>query len=355
MTRRWWQSVPGCRYIRGGGSSPGDGSNPITMPKPEPPPPSSPSGGDNEVVVAAATEKHRLDKLGSAFDEAKAAEQEVNEYVGHVEWILERLVTGGIELAAAIVQFFVVCALKFYVLFPFLWIGVFALAARRLFLWMIPTLLSLTGPIVFVINGILVWLTVVLDSVVLVVRAIESVVNAIAKLFPGHHAVFNNIPDYPKLMKITDAEFRATLKAIPPTCVKFVGPSPIVTFFTKYGLHRIVCPVVRYTYPLEPLYNLLRLFFSPWAYYGDADPYPNEPHQNCDAADEVTNTDFVCAGLGAGYLILGVALPVLLFAIFLFVAVRPLFKLTVAVLYSIWIALEAAHDALIVSIDMIAY
>jgi hypothetical protein len=306
-------------------------------------------GGDEETVV----ERRRFAAFGNDFKAAPG--KDVSRFAHHAKWILERTVVGVTRLAVATVEFAVICALKFYVLFPFAWIGVFAIFARRLFIWSIPTLLKLTGPLVFTINIIIDWLTLVLDEVVLVVRAIEGVVNAIAKLFPGHHSVFNSIPNYPSVFQITDAEFRATLKAIPPTCVRFQSASSISFFFSKYGLHSTVCPAVRYTYPIEWVYTIVSGFFKPWAYYGDAAPFPNTPGQNCESDGAVTNTDFLCAGIGVGYIILDLALPILIIAIFLFVTVTALYDIVSAGVYTFYIAAGIGIDTVVILIDSLFY
>lgn len=272
-----------------------------------------------------------------------------------LEWVLMRMLRGTSRLAKAVVEFVMICALKFYVFLPFVWIGRNALLARYLFLWLIPVVLRLTKPIVFTINLILAWLTLVLDECVLVIRAIEAAINVLVKLFDHGHGVFNTIPNYPKVFQITDTQFRNTLKALPATCVKFESAPEILIFFTKYVFHDLVCPIVRYTYPLNWVYTLSSDTFKTWAYYGNAAPFPNTPGENCDSNNEVTSADFICAGLGVGYIILELALPILLLAIFLFVASNAIYDLFSATFYSVWLSIQIGIDTVILFVDTIAY
>jgi hypothetical protein len=70
------------------------------------------------------------------------------------------------------------------------------------------------------------------------------------------------------------------------------------------SIHEYTCPLVRYTYPLQSLYAACEGLLG-WTYYGSAAPITHAANQNCETMED-TAADYVCAGLGIGYVILGV-------------------------------------------------
>lgn len=304
---------------------------------------------DPEVIA-----RHRREeKLRN--DDNTGQGQFISEFSKHVKWILETLMAGVVQLAIGTAFLVVLVAMKFYVWFVFLFAGVLWLLARRLFLWMIPVLLKLTIPIVDVINAILVVFTVVLDVVILAIRAIEDAVNDISGLFDHGHKVFGNIPNYVPIPKITPAEFRDTLQSIPPVCPRYNSPGSVFTFMTRHWLHRYACPATRFLYPVQWAYNPVASALGPWAYYGGSEPFPNTPGQNCNQHANIGFADYICVGLGGGWVILGIALPIILIAILLFSIRGALSNFTKASLYTLYLGTRAAIDSIILFIDMIAF
>ena len=108
--------------------------------------------------------------------------------------------------------------MKGYVLWGLLCIGVLCVEARALFLWMCPTLLRLSKPIVFLLNALIDFIGLFVNSCITVVDAIITVIDAIKTIFSGHK-VHNHLIHWIHLNHVSDAEYRRVISEIPPTYV----------------------------------------------------------------------------------------------------------------------------------------
>lgn len=102
-----------------------------------------------------------------------------------VLWVLKKTAESAIEISTGVLNLLPQLMLKGYVLFNFLITGIVLIAARDLFLWMCPTLLRLTKPIVFYINYMLLFLGLFVDSCITVIDSIIVIVDALKSLFTG--------------------------------------------------------------------------------------------------------------------------------------------------------------------------
>jgi hypothetical protein len=103
---------------------------------------------------------------------------------------------------------------------------------------------------------------------------------------------------------------------LPVECAAYDNIQEVFLFPAKALASPAVCPVVRFTWPVEWLYSVSTTLLG-WLSW-DADPTGN----NCVPRD----TDpyaWVCVGLGAGYIIIDVLLPLLLFMLFAYKYVFP--------------------------------
>lgn len=76
-----------------------------------------------------------------------------------VMWVVKEVAASAVEIAAGAVKLIPQLLMKGYVLWNFILTGVVLVAARDLFMWMCPTILRLTKPIVDYINILLVFLS----------------------------------------------------------------------------------------------------------------------------------------------------------------------------------------------------
>lgn len=103
--------------------------------------------------------------------------------------------------------------------------------------------------------------------------------------------------------KITDTQFRQIVSEIPPLCTKYDNAGVILQFIMRYNLHDYTCPAVRYLYPLHWLFSACQALLG-WTYYGSAAPFTNVEDENCIPSTD-TAQDYICCGIGIGFLILG--------------------------------------------------
>jgi hypothetical protein len=103
---------------------------------------------------------------------------------------------------------------------------------------------------------------------------------------------------------------------LPVECAAYDNIQAVFLFPAKALASPTVCPLVRFTWPVEWLYSVSTTLLG-WLSW-DADPTGN----NCVPRD----TDpyaWVCVGLGAGYIIIDILLPLLLFMLFAYKYVFP--------------------------------
>jgi hypothetical protein len=103
---------------------------------------------------------------------------------------------------------------------------------------------------------------------------------------------------------------------LPVECAAYDNIQEVFLFPAKALASPAVCPLVRFTWPVDWLYSASTTLLG-WLSW-DADPTGN----NCVPKD----TDpyaWVCVGLGAGYIIIDILLPLLLFMLFAYKYVFP--------------------------------
>lgn len=93
------------------------------------------------------------------------------------------------------------------------------------------------------------------------------------------------------------------MSRIPPLCTKFDNAGVIIQYIIRINVHEYTCPAVRYLYPLQWLFEVCQSALS-WTYYGSAAPFTNVDGENCLRVDDTTY-EYICCGLGLGYLVLG--------------------------------------------------
>lgn len=236
---------------------------------------------------------------------------------------------------------------KLYAMYPLITYGGALVVFRFMLLSFCPILLQMTIPIVDIINALLVAMLVVVDvaigavdAIMATVNTIIDVINDVSKFFGGHKVTnFHfTLQKFAKITTITYSEFRTVVRTLPLVCKNYDSMPSIVEFFMKYGLHTYTCAFVRFLWPLPTFYNIMEALLS-WTYYGDARPNPHNINENCFADQGVSTYDFVCSGLGVGYLFLEFFFPTLVVFIFATTIGPGLWRLLKASLYSIYTAI----------------
>lgn len=222
-------------------------------------------------------------------------------------------------------------------------IGAALVLIRIAFLAMIPALLKSSKVVTFVINAIMAAVALVISSIKIAIDLIETIVAA----FEGNSHKFKPTKDLVFPHDIHDKDVRRVLNRIADTCPKYGSLPAIWDRVAKETMSDSVCPIIRVTYPLGPnsIFKATRSTLG-WLSY-DPHPYPGN---NC--ASNAETPDWVCvgawtttflvllppfgrppadhplpaAGLGAGYIVLEVLLPLLIGSVFLYAISTPLRK-----------------------------
>lgn len=199
--------------------------------------------------------------------------------------------------------------------------GVGLIVLRWLFLWTSPWMAAHSTFVAFVVNAVvdfcrLAWLffSVLEDS-------LSDILKAISDLADDLGADINI--DLPKLQPKFDVtaavsarQVHETLTTIVETCHPYDDAYTVIGRVIKSQAGGYTCAVVRYVYPVNWMRAVLEPLLSPF-YDGSADPFSTHDNEaNCLAASgESASVSIICSSLGAGYVVIEVLLPLLLFAI----------------------------------------
>lgn len=210
-------------------------------------------------------------------------------------------------------------------------LGWILIAARIVFLWLVPTLCKISGILCGTINLLMEALNIFIQGIILAFFLVQETVYTLKGGIgprPTHRA-------YESPKHISDDEMKAFLNRIASTCGVYDGFVPIWNFVVRAVASPTVCPVIRATYPVQPenginLYTVTNATLG-WMSF-DSEPYPGG---NCEARQGMP--DWVCVGLGAGYLVLELFLPVLAGGLFVYTLSGPFMALLYRIAVAIWV------------------
>lgn len=205
------------------------------------------------------------------------------------------------------------------------------IGTRIIFLWMVPALCKISGGLCLVVNTLMVVLDEFIQALVLAFYGVQKLVYAIKGGVgprPKHRAYKS--PDH-----LDDSDIKAFLQDVASNCGAYDGFQPIWHFVVKSVASPTVCPVIRATYPVQPK-NGINLYTVTNATMGwlsfDSEPYPGG---NCETRQEMP--DWVCVGLGSGYIVLELFLPVLAGGIFVYTLSGPFLSFVYRILLAAWV------------------
>lgn len=133
---------------------------------------------------------------------------------------------------------------------------------------------------------------------------------------------------------VSPGQVRQALDRVTVACVQYDSVSEMLSLALRKYLGPTVCPMVRYLYPVPFLYEAAFqiAWFSP-----DPTPLGYAGENNCQST-EAARFDFVCMGMGFGYIVNELLLP-------LFIAVLLLSAMTIPVLHFTSVLLRFAATA----------
>lgn len=191
-------------------------------------------------------------------------------------------------------------------------VGWILIAVRIMFMWMVPTLCKISGVLTVCINMIMIAVALIVDIIVAAIFVVEEIVYAL-KAGHGHRPTLGKFMGPPEL---DDHEVKSFLQEIASTCGAYDSFQSIWGFVVKSVASPTVCPVIRATFALQPKRGINWYAITDgalgWLSH-NAEPYPGN---NCEDNSEAP--EWVCVGLGTGYIVLELLLPILIGGIFVY-------------------------------------
>ena len=186
------------------------------------------------------------------------------------------------------------------------------IAARALFMYLIPELIHMSTILAAAVTAFWAQLVLVLDAIKAAIFGIVELIAGIDHLFHGHMKK-PNVPNFLAPRVISAKEVRRELTLIAETCQHYAGLKPIFNHIVRDLASPTVCPLLRAVYPLGPdtIYKFAKGALG-WLSY-ESEPYPGG---NCPLPTK--GPEWVCVGIGFGYILLELFVPMLIGGIFLY-------------------------------------
>lgn len=204
-------------------------------------------------------------------------------------------------------------------------IGVELVVYRALFLRSIPHMLHHLGLVTAIIDTLIFVFTTMEDAVIIIVGIVKDFIHMFERSKPKPHFKLH------KYKLLSTDQIQQALTQTGATCSEYNTMPKIMSFITKQTLSPYVCPVIRATEPTI-LHKVSNNTLG-WMSYS-SDMY------NSDSCQSPPNDNYmwICSGIGAGFVILEVILP-------LYVLSLTLPTLLAAVFNTIKLAYAAASIA----------
>ena len=139
---------------------------------------------------------------------------------------------------------------------------------------------------------------------------------------------------------VSPAQIRQALDRVTVACERYDSVSTMLTLALAEYLGPTVCPMVRYLYPVQFLYDaaLTLAWFSP-----DPSPLGYAGENNCKVTDEA-RFDYICTGMGLGYIINELLLPLFIGILFLSSMALPLLYFVSVVLRLVYTLILSVYE-----------
>lgn len=261
---------------------------------------------------------------------------------------LEHVFFGCIMIAESTFKFLRSVFFHHIMIIALIWgIGSVLIGVRWLVFWAAPHLKHGAAIIADVITALEVIFKVffdifigIFDATSLLIYGIEDVVCRL----PG----VCNVPSRPKTIPfksfknqsyVSPSQVRHALDRVTVACVQYDNVPDMTTLAFRKYLGPSVCPMVRYLFPVSFLYEaaLSIAWFSP-------DPTPiGYPGENNCKETRANEFDFVCLGMGSGFIVLELLLPLFILTLLLAAMTVPFFHLISVLLRLATSTIESAY------------
>ena len=149
----------------------------------------------------------------------------------------------------------------------------------------------------------------IVDGVIAIIDVVKGVIYIIRKLL--HKSTSTHFIK-PTFTPVSAEMVRRFFSELPGRCVDYTNIGFTLSKATKAQTNEVLCPLVRYTYPVPWMWDLTNALFG-WG-IADAVPQgtfvPGGEQGNCELRQDPP--DWLCISLSTGYLIVDILLPFLL-------------------------------------------
>ena len=147
----------------------------------------------------------------------------------------------------------------------------------------------------------------IFEVIKVVVQVVINIIRAV--LHKGSSGISVDDPPGP----VSSTEVELFLNNIPVQCHAYTWSNyEMLRFPLRHLLSPTICPMLRYLWPTQgsavPIYEWANAAVG-WVSY---DPVPMPGEGNCKAADD---TQWLCVGLGTGYLLMEILIPAMIFVL----------------------------------------
>lgn len=207
----------------------------------------------------------------------------------------EEIVELAIELPGSIVR-------NGIIIMPFFWAGLSLIATRWLFMEFCPWGARHAKLTTAFVNMFMEICWAIFEAIKLCIDVVIEIINAIPGVHGGH---LLKVDDPPK--PLSAEEVREFLNTVPKECHEYVwGNSELLQFPLRKILNPVVCPLIRYFYPVDWAFNGANNALG-WL---SEDATPVAGGNNCQGSPDI---HWLCVGFGTGYLILEILVPLMIF------------------------------------------
>lgn len=258
------------------------------------------------------------------------------------------LIFGAVDVTIGILAFFPLMTGYSYALLKITGSGLIMMLTRAVFLAIIPFILKHTDVFLDIINITIVFSDIFIDLVIFIIDAathyihdLINVVNDAARILGAGKLPFN-IPalniHFIKITTISRQAFKRFLTDVETTCPAYNSADKIFYFISRDIFNSFSCPLVRYTYPVKWIFDSLQDILG-WSYHGSAAPLVDHPGANCNGGN-YGSPDYICVGLGMGFFITEVLIPMLVLFVILILIIKGLFMLLKVAIFGFVKALD---------------
>ena len=216
--------------------------------------------------------------------------------------VLDGAILTGTGLA---VNFPAKILLFFTVLAELIVVGLILVVLRYFFFLFLPTLILFCVPLTALVDFFMTVIVIFIDAAISVVDVIIALIDA----FTGHAT--NNMVHFVGFTLFTVDQVRDELIYILDTCEPYNDAYTVIENAIQQAAHVPVCSATRFVYPVQWLYTPMNNVAG-WMFAGSAAPDSafGTADSNCNAPLPSGAISGLCVGLGSGYIILELILPI---------------------------------------------